>query len=82
MLRHRLASLMAQWKRPLLPMGKMQVQSLGLEDPLEKEKAVHPSILSLENPMDGEAWANYSPWGCKESDMTEQLNKRHLLRVA
>ena len=25
---------------------------------------------------------NYSPWGCKESDMTKQLNKRHLLRVA
>ena len=28
----------------------------------------------LENPMDGGAWwATYSPWGCKESDMTERL---------
>ena len=28
----------------------------------------------LENPMGGGAWqATYSPWGCKESDMTEQL---------
>ena len=28
----------------------------------------------LENSMDrGAWWAIYSPWGCKESDMTEQL---------
>ena len=26
----------------------------------------------LENPMDGEV--GYSPWNCKESDMTEQLH--------
>ena len=25
----------------------------------------------LENPMDRGAWWAYSPWGCKESDMTE-----------
>ena len=30
------------------------VQSLGREDPLEKEMLTHSSIL--ENPMDGEAW--------------------------
>ena len=28
----------------------------------------------LENPMDRGAWRGYSPWGLKESDMTEQLN--------
>ena len=29
----------------------------------------------LENPMNREAWqATYSPWGLKESDMTEQLH--------
>ena len=28
-----------------LPMQEMQVQSLGWEDPLEKETATHPSIL-------------------------------------
>ena len=27
----------------------------------------------LKNPMDREAW-QASPWGCKESDMTEQLH--------
>jgi len=25
----------------------------------------------LENPMDRGAWGGYSPWGCKELDMTE-----------
>ena len=35
-------------------MQKTQVQSLlGLEDPLEKETAIH---YSLENSMDSEAW--------------------------
>ena len=38
------------------------VQSLGWEDPLEKGKATHSSIL---------AWRIYSPWGHKESDITE-----------
>ena len=28
----------------------MQVQSLGWEDPLEKEMATHPSILAWESP--------------------------------
>ena len=33
-----------------LPMQETQVQSLGLEDPLEKEMATHSSILAWENP--------------------------------
>ena len=28
----------------------------------------------LENPMDREAWWANSPWGFKESDVTERLN--------
>ena len=28
----------------------------------------------LENPMDRGTWLGYSPWGCKESGMTEQLH--------
>ena len=29
----------------------------------------------LENPMDRRAWrATYSPWGCKDLDMTELIN--------
>ena len=44
-----------------------QVQSLGWEDPLEKGKATHSSIL---------AWLHrlYSSSGCKELDTTEQLS--------
>ena len=41
---------------------KVQVQSLGWEDSLEKGMETHSSIL---------AWR--IPWDCKESDMTEQL---------
>ena len=45
-------------------------QSLGLEDPLEKNS--YPLQYScLENPMDRRAWWAESPWGHKESDMTE-----------
>ena len=40
--------------------------SLGWEDPLEKGKATHSSILAWRIP--------YSPWGHKESDTTEQLS--------
>ena len=36
----------------------MQVRSLGQEDPLEKEMAMHSSILAWKIPMDREAW-----WG-------------------
>ena len=50
---------MAQQVKNLPAMQEMQAtrdQSLGQEDPLEKEMATHSSILALENPMDGEAW--------------------------
>ena len=40
-----LASLVAQRLKPLLAMRETQVQSLGQEDPLEKEMATHSSIL-------------------------------------
>ena len=33
-----------------------QVQSLGQEDPLEKEMATHSSIPAWGNPMDRRAW--------------------------
>ena len=46
------------------------VQSLGWEDPLEKEMATHSSILAWENPMDGGAWQVTVHGGHKESDMT------------
>ena len=34
----------------------MGIQSLGLEDPLEEEMAMHCSILVEKNPMDRGAW--------------------------
>ena len=37
-------------------MWEMGVQSLGQEDPLEKEMATLSSILAWEIPMDREAW--------------------------
>ena len=46
-------------------MWETWVQSLGWEDPLEKGKATHSSIL---------AWRNPWTWGRKELDTTEQLS--------
>ena len=37
-------------------MQETQVQSLGQEDPLEKEIATHSSILAWKNPMNKGAW--------------------------
>ena len=39
------ASLVAQRLKPLFPMQETWVRSLGWEDPLEKEMAIHSSIL-------------------------------------
>ena len=37
-------------------MQETQVQSLGQEDPLDKEMATHSSIIACENLMDRGAW--------------------------
>ena len=47
-----------------------QVRPLGREDPLEKEKAIHSSIFAWKTPWI-EWLVGYSPWGCKELEMTE-----------
>ena len=53
-------------------MEEIWVQSLDLEDPLEKEWLPTPVFLPRE--FHGQrSLADYSPWGRKESDMTEQL---------
>ena len=49
-------------------MQKTWVQSLGQEVPLEKE-TTHSSVLAWR--IHGQRLAGYSPWGCKESNMTE-----------
>ena len=48
-------SLVAQMVKRLLAMQKTWVQSLGLEDPLEKEMATHSSILAWEIPWTEES---------------------------
>ena len=50
------ASLVAQMVKSLPAMWEIRVQSLGWEDPLEKEMAIHSSILAWKNPMDGGTW--------------------------
>ena len=55
---------------------EMGVQSLGQEDPLEKEMAAQSSILAWK--FNGQkSLVGYSPWGHKESDMTEQHTRTH-----
>ena len=58
-------------------MPETQVQSLGLEDPLEKEMATHSSVLAWEI-MDRGAWQSTVHGVEKEVDMTLQLNNSSL----
>ena len=57
------ASHVAQLVKNLTAMRKTWVRPPGWEDPLEKGKATHSSILPWRIPL-----------GCKELDMTEQLS--------
>ena len=64
---------MAQTVKRLPTMQGTWVQSLGQEDPLEKGMATYSSILPGE--IHGQrSLVGYSPWGCKESNTTEQLH--------
>ena len=86
------ASVVTQMVKNLPAVQKTQVQSLGWEDPLEKEMATHSSILawrilwteepgrlvSVPKEFHGQRiLADYSTWGCKESDMTEPHTCTH-----
>ena len=62
-----MSSLVAQMIKNPPAMQQTQVQSLGLEDPLEKEVATHSSILAWIIPWTEEP-GSYSLWGRKESD--------------
>ena len=50
------ASLVAQMVKNPPTMGKIWVQSLSWEDPLEDDMATHSSILAWRMPMDRGAW--------------------------
>ena len=72
---------MAQRLKRLPPMREIRVQSLGREDPLEKEMTTYSSILAWRIPWTDEAGGLYSPWGCKELDMTERLSTHKVLEA-
>ena len=56
------------------------VQSLGWEDPLEKEMATPSGILAWKNRMNKGAW-QATVHGIAESDITEQLSvAQHCVR--
>ena len=57
------------------------VQSLGQEDPLEKEMATYSSIPAWRIPWQRSLWG-YSPWGHKESDTTEWLTLSFFMKVS
>ena len=63
---------MAQWYRIHLPIQEMRVQSLGPEDPWRKKGQPTPLLLRRES-CGPWSLVGYSPWGHKESDMTELL---------
>ena len=58
-------------------MQETWVQSLGWEDPLEKERATHSSILAWKIPWTEEPGRLHSPQGHKELHTTEQLINTH-----
>ena len=60
-----LASLVAQMIKNLPAVQKTSVQSLGWEDPLERGKATHSSILAWRIPWTEEP-GGHSPWDHKE----------------
>ena len=67
------ASLVAQTVKCLPAMPETRVQSLGWEDPLEKEMATHSSTLAWTIPW-MEELGRLRPRDRKESDTTERLH--------
>ena len=65
---------MAQRLKRLPGIQKTWVQSLGREDPLEKEMAIHSSTPCFGVSHGARSLVGYSPWGRKGSDTTERLH--------
>ena len=60
---------MPQLVKNLPAIRETWVRPLNWEDPLEKGKITHSSIMAWRI-----SWTIYSPWGHKQSDMTERLS--------
>ena len=65
-------SLLAQTVKVCLQCGRPRFDPWVGNDPLEKEMATHSSTLARKIPW--RILVGYSPWGRKESDMTERLH--------
>ena len=65
---------MAQIVKNLPAVQETWVISLDWKDPLEKGMTTHSNILAWRIPWTEELGRLYSPWGHKESDMTERLS--------
>ena len=65
--------LVAQRVKRLPAMQETWVQSLGQEDPLEKEMATTPVFLPGKS-HGQRSLEDYSPWDHKELDTTERLH--------
>ena len=70
------ASLVTQLVKNPRAMQETWVQSLGWEG-LGEENGYPLQYSCLENPHGQRSLVEYSPWGQKESDMTEQLSTAH-----
>ena len=66
--------------KKLPAMWETWVRSLGWKDPLEKGLATDSSILAWKT-HGQRSLGGYSPWGRKESDMTEQLTHTHMCNM-
>ena len=62
-------SLVAQLVKNLPAMGETWIRSVDWDDFLEKGKVIPTPVF-----WPGELHELYSPWGRKESDMTDQLS--------
>ena len=67
------APLVAQTVKHLPAVQETWFQSLGREDPLEKEMATHSSILAWRI-----LWTEETVHGVTESDMIERITHTHL----
>ena len=70
---------MAQTVTNLPSTQETRVQSLGWEDPLEKEMATYSSVLAWRIPRTQEP-GRLQSMGCKESDTTWRLNSFSFIR--
>ena len=75
------ASLVAQLVKSLPVMWETQFQSLGQERSPGEGNGNPLQYSCLENSIDRRSLVGYSPWGCKDSDLTERLTPSLSLHI-